>query len=126
MSNGRFAILPLLVWVTLGGVVFAEEKIPFDLTPTCWASLEFGDIVNGHDKNVGELNDVWMEKTFIGFGAQTFFRSVDTFRVAAEMKMFNEYPRYDLGASRRLYHYPYVKEAQWGETLTRIASKVLS
>jgi hypothetical protein len=112
MNKVRFAFLPVVIWVALGGAVFAEGKLPFDFTPTCWAALDFGEIIKGHDKNVGELNDVWMERTFIGFGAQVIFRSVDTFRVKAEMKMFNEYPRYDLGASRRLYHYPYVKEAQ--------------
>lgn len=112
MSKVYLTFLSTLVWIVLGGSVFAEGKLPFDLKPTCNASLEFGDIVKGYDKNVGELDNCWMEKTIIGFGAQVIFRAMDTLRVAAEMKMFNEYPRYELGASRRLYHYPYVREAQ--------------
>ena len=112
MNNVRFAFLSAFVWVASGGAVFAEGKLPFDLKPTCNVSLEFGNIVKGHDKNVGELNNCWMEKSIIGFGLQVIFRSADTLRAATEMKMFNEYPRYDLGASRRLYHYPYVREAQ--------------
>jgi hypothetical protein len=112
MNKVRFAFIPVLAWVALGGAVFAEGKFRFDMTPTCNASLEFGNIIKGHDKNVGGLNNVWMEKAIIGFGVQTVFSPVDTFRAAAEMKMFNEYPRYELGASRRLYHYPYVREAQ--------------
>jgi hypothetical protein len=112
MSKVYLAFLSAFVWATLVGAVYAEGKLPFDLKPTCNASLEFGNIVRGHDKNVGDLKNVWMEKTIIGFGAQAIFRVMDTLRVAAEMKMFNEYPRYELGASRRLYHYPYVREAQ--------------
>ena len=101
MNKVRFVLLPALMWIALGGAVFAEGKLPFDLTPTC-------NIIKGHDMHVGDLNNVWMEKAIIGFGVQAIFRSMDTFRVAAEMKMFNEYPRLvELGASRRLYHYPF-------------------
>jgi hypothetical protein len=112
MNKICLALLSALICIVHGGTIFSESKLPFDLKPTCNVSLEFGNIIKGHDKNVGDLNDVWMEKTIIGFGAQVTYKLRDTLRVAAEMKMFNEYPRYDLGASRRLYHYPYVREAQ--------------
>jgi hypothetical protein len=112
MNKVYLAFLSAFAWATLVGAVYAEGKLPFDLKPTCNASLELGDIVKGYNKNVGPLDNCWMEKTIIGLGVQAVFRSVDTLRVAAEMKMFNEYPRYELGASRRLYHYPYVREAQ--------------
>lgn len=114
MNKVRFALLPVLLWVALGGAVFAEGKLPFEMTPTCNASVEFGDIVKGHDFHFnGDLKNVWMEKAIVGFGVQVLYKSLDTLRLAAEMKMFNEYPRIlNLGGSRRLYHYPYVREAQ--------------
>ena len=75
--------------------------------------MEYGDIVKGHDKNVGDFENEWMEKVIIGYGVQATFTPVDTVRIAAEMKMFNEFPRLiNLGATRRLYYYPYVREAQ--------------
>jgi hypothetical protein len=116
MNKVYLAFLSALVFAALSsGAVYAEGKLPFDLKPTCNASLEFGDIVKGYDKNYGveSFSNVWMQKTIIGFGVQAIFRAQDTLRVAAEMKMFNEYPRKTiLGATRRLYHYPYVREAQ--------------
>jgi hypothetical protein len=112
MNRIRFVFIPVFVLGALGGVSFAEGKLSFDLTPTVNASVEFGNIVKGYDKNVGKLDNCWKEKTIIGFGGQVIYRSVDTIRIAAEMKMFNEYPRYYYGASRRLYYYPYIREAQ--------------
>jgi hypothetical protein len=112
MKKVYLAFLSAFLGTTLFGAVYADGKLPFDLKPTCNASLEFGNIIKGYDKNVGKLDNVWMEKVIIGLGAQVIYKSVDTLRLAAEMKMFNEYPRYELGGSRRLYHYPYVREAQ--------------
>ncbi len=93
MNKVFVAFLSALIWITVYGAVYAEGKLPFDLKPTCNASLEGGKIVRGHDKNVGDFKDVWMAKTIIGFGVQAILRATDTLRVAAEMKMFNEYPR---------------------------------
>jgi hypothetical protein len=113
MNKVRLLCLTVLLPLMFAGLALGGEKPGFELTPTGNASMEFGNIVKGYDRNAGELKNTWMEKTIIGFGVQAVFSPVDTFRVAAEMKMFDEYPRFrQPGASRRLYHYPYVREAQ--------------
>lgn len=115
MIKVRPLSLTVLLSLLFAGLAPGDEKPGFELTPTGNASMEFGNIVKGYDKNYGiePFSNVWMEKVIIGFGMQAVFSPKDTFRAAAEMKMFNEFPRtVDYGATRRLYHYPYVREAQ--------------
>ena len=115
MNNVRLLSLIVLLSLVFSSLALGGEKPGFELTPTGNASMEFGNIVKGFDKNygIGSFSNVWMEKVIIGFGMQAVFSPADTFRGAAEMKMFNEFPRtVDYGATRRLYHYPYVREAQ--------------
>jgi hypothetical protein len=113
MNQVRSFCLAIFVVLSIAALSFGEDKLPFDLKSTTNASMEYGDIVKGHDKNVGDFENEWMEKVIIGYGVQATFTPVDTVRIAAEMKMFNEFPRLiNLGATRRLYYYPYVREAQ--------------
>lgn len=96
-----------------GGLCYGNEQT-IRITPMGNASIEYGQIVKGYDKSTGDISNVWMEKVFLGFGMQAIFSPVDTLRGAAEIKMFNEFPRtVVLGATRRQYHYPYIREAQY-------------
>lgn len=101
----------LLLLVNTG---FSKGLASIEFTPMGNVSMELGQIVSGYDKSTGDIEDVWMEKAFLGFGLQVLFSPADTLRGALEIKMFNEFPRkVNLGATRRLYHYPYIKEAQY-------------
>jgi len=83
-------------------------------TPKIYATMEYGQIVKGFDKNAGPMSNVALEKMYVGYGMQIVPLPSDTFRSCAEIEVFNEYPRLvNLGATRRFYFYPYITEAQY-------------
>ena len=112
MNQVRSFCWAFFLLLPVAALSFGDDKLPFDLKPTANASMEFGDIVKGDDSHAGVFENLWIGKVLLGFGLQATFSPVDTFRGAAEIKMINEFPRSLAPESRKIYYYPYVREAQ--------------
>ena len=114
MSHVRTSLavgVAFLLFVSIGS--FAGD-LNLNYTPKIYATMEYGQIVKGYDKNVGPISNVALEKMYIGYGLQLTPIQSDTFRSCAELEVFNEYPeQVELGATRRFYFYPYITEAQY-------------
>ena len=97
---------------------YGDEETAIKLKPNGHASLEFGQIVNGYDRNVGPIENVWIQKIYIGFGMDAYLSPQTRFMGDIEVKTFNEFPRLiDLGATRRFYYYFYLTKAELVTTL---------
>ena len=95
------------------GLCFADNDGAIILKPKGYTLLEFGQIVEGYDKNAGDIKNVFIEKIFSGFGLEALLGPRTRLTTVIEMKMFNEFPRLvELGATRRLYFYPYLTQAE--------------
>lgn len=95
------------------GECFADEGSAVRLEPKGYTSIEFGQIVEGYDKNAGDIENVFIEKILTGFGLEAILGPRTKLTTVIEMKMFNEFPRLvRLGATRRLYFYPYLTQAE--------------
>jgi hypothetical protein len=97
---------------------FAGEASTVRLEPKGYTTMEFGQIVEGYDKNAGDIENVFIEKILAGFGLEALFGPQTKLTAVLEMKMFNEFPRLvELGATRRLYFYPYLTQAEFCHTV---------
>ncbi len=100
------------IFVFLVGVCFGQDSSDFHVTPHGHASMQVGDIVAGHDKNVGDISNVWFGDVFLGGGFDARFGN-SMFMGDAEVEAFNEFPRIaNLGATRRYYYYFYLWQAE--------------
>ncbi len=117
MNCLRTAIIAVSASAVFAGMCRAEEGTAIKLEPKGYASLECGQIVKGYDKHVGNIENVFVEKVYTGFGLDVLLSPQTKLIAALEMKMFNEFPRMvELGATRRLYFYPYLTQAELSHT----------
>jgi hypothetical protein len=113
MINVRAVAFAAAISFIFSGICIAGD-LTLNYKPKIYATMEYGQIVKGFDKNVGPMSNVALEKMYAGFGIQIVPLPSDTFRSCAELCVFNEYPRQvNLGATRRFYFYPYITEAQY-------------
>ena len=118
MNRLRTVIAAAGLSAVFAGTCFADNDGTITLKPKGYTSLEFGQIVEGYDKHVGNIENVFVEKVYTGFGLDVLFSPRTKLTAVLEMKMFNEFPRMvELGATRRLYFYPYLTQAELCHTV---------
>jgi hypothetical protein len=75
--------------------------------------MEFGQVVQGYDKSVGEIDHVAIDRIYLGTGLNAQLGVKTTFSGSIEVKAFNEFPRQVInGYTRRYYYYFYLTQAQ--------------
>ncbi len=107
-----------VAWLPEGNSVFAEEASGVRIIPTGCASMDIGEIIDGYDKNAGDIRMVQYNRIFLRSGMNVTLTEKTRFCGSMEVKIFNEFPRLvKLGATRRYYYYYYVHQAELVRTL---------
>jgi hypothetical protein len=92
---------------------FGQDSSSVKLVPHGHASMEWGQVVNGHDKNVGDIAHVAFERIYLGTGVNVQLGEKTKFTGSIEVKAFNEFPRQvNFGRTRRYYYYFYLTQAE--------------
>jgi hypothetical protein len=92
---------------------FGQESTGFKIIPTGCASMDVGEVVEGYDKNAGDIEMVQYSRIFLRSGLNVRLTEKTNFSGSMEVKIFNEFPRLvKLGATRRYYYYFYVHQAE--------------
>jgi hypothetical protein len=100
--------------LTLSAVFcFGQDSSGFKIIPTGCASMDVGEVVEGYDKNAGDIEMVQYSRIFLRSGLNVQLTDKTKFSGSMEVKIFNEFPRLvKLGATRRYYYYFYVHQAE--------------
>jgi hypothetical protein len=100
--------------LTLSAVFcFGQDSSSFKIIPTGCASMDVGEVVEGYDKNAGDIEMVQYSRIFLRSGLNVQLTDKTKFSGSMEVKIFNEFPRLvKLGATRRYYYYFYVHQAE--------------
>ena len=94
-------------------ICFGQDSSGFKIIPTGCASMDVGEVVEGYDKNAGEISMVEYNRIFLRTGLNVQLNEKTKFAGSMEVKVFNEFPRLvKLGATRRFYYYFYVHQAE--------------
>jgi hypothetical protein len=118
MNNARKVGAVVAVALLFASWCTGQELSGVSIKSTCRASMEIGQIVKGFDKNVGEIEKVWTDKIYLGFGLEARFDAKTSFMGDLEVKTFNEFPRIiNAGYTRRFYYYLYLKQAELARTI---------
>ncbi|MGA2507333.1 MAG: hypothetical protein ABSF80_07655 [Chitinispirillaceae bacterium] len=92
---------------------FGQDSSSIKIVPFGHASMEWGQVVQGFDKNVGDIAHVAVERIYLGSGVNAYFSPETKFTGSLEVKAFNEFPRQvNLGRTRRYYYYFYLTQAE--------------
>ena len=90
-----------------------QESSNFTITPNGRAAMEFGQVVHGYDKSVGEIDHVVVNRIYLGAGVNVHLGTRSDFTGIVEVKAFNEFPRQVInGYTRRFYYYFYLWQAE--------------
>jgi hypothetical protein len=100
--------------LTLSAVFcFGQDSSAFKIIPTGCASMDVGEVIEGYDKNAGDIEMVQYSRIFLRSGLNVQLTDKTKFSGSMEVKIFNEFPRLvKLGATRRYYYYFYVHQAE--------------
>lgn len=92
---------------------FGQDSSSIKIVPNGHASAEWGQVVKGYDKNVGDIAHVAFERIYLGTGVSVNFSEKTGFTGGIEVKAFNEFPRQvNVGRTRRYYYYFYLTQAE--------------
>jgi hypothetical protein len=92
---------------------FGQDSSGIKIVPNGHASMEWGQVVKGHDLYVGDIEHVAVERIYLGTGFNAQLGEKTKFTGSLEIKAFNEFPRrVKLGATRRYYYYFYLTQAE--------------
>jgi hypothetical protein len=92
---------------------FGQDSSGVKIVPNGHASMEWGQVVKGHDLYVGDIEHVAVERIYLGTGFNAQLGEKTKFTGSLEIKAFNEFPRrVKLGATRRYYYYFYLTQAE--------------
>jgi hypothetical protein len=95
------------------GFCFGQDSSGIKIVPNGCAAMEVGEVVNGYDKNAGDISMVQYERIYLRTGLSAHLGEKTEFLGSMEVKTFNEFPRLvKLGATRRFYYYLYVHQAE--------------
>jgi hypothetical protein len=95
------------------GFCFGQDSSGVKIVPNGHASMEWGQVVKGHDLYVGDIEHVAVERIYLGTGFNAQLGEKTKFTGSLEVKAFNEFPRrVKLGATRRYYYYFYLTQAE--------------
>lgn len=103
----------IMVFMLSAGLCFGQDSSGIKITPNGWAAAEFGQVVSGFDKHVGDISHVAIDRIYLGTGANVVFSDRTKFTGKFEVKAFNEFPRQVIdGFTRRYYYYFYLTQAE--------------
>lgn len=92
---------------------FGQDSSTIKIVPHGFASMEWGQVVSGYDKNVGDIAHVAFDRIFFGVGLDVLLSDNTNFKGRLDVKTFNEFPRLlNPGGTRRFYHYLYLHQAE--------------
>jgi hypothetical protein len=91
---------------------FGQDSSGFKITPKGASWAEVGQVVNGYDKNAGDISHVYFQRIYLQPGLDIRLSGRTFFSGSVGIKAFNEFPRLiKLGGTRRYYYYLYLDEA---------------
>ena len=97
----------------LTGFCYGQDSSSVKIVVNGHASMEAGQVVAGHDRNVGDISNVMMDRIYLGTGLNVRLGSQTNFLGNLEVKAFNEFPRKVIdGFTRRYYYYFYLTQAE--------------
>ncbi|MBN1128610.1 MAG: hypothetical protein JXA71_06470 [Chitinispirillaceae bacterium] len=112
MNVPRFIVTSAVLTLS-AFICFGQDSSAFKITPTGSASMDVGEVVEGYDKNAGDIEMVQYSRIFLRSGLNVQLTDKTNFSGSMEVKIFNEFPRLvKLGATRRYYYYYYVHQAE--------------
>jgi hypothetical protein len=92
---------------------YGEDTSAVKIVPNGHAMMEFGQVVTGYDKSVGDIRHVAIDRIYMGTGMNARLGDRTTFAGSIEVKAFNEFPRQVIvGFTRRYYYYFYLTQAE--------------
>ncbi|MBN2188634.1 MAG: hypothetical protein JW699_04210 [Chitinispirillaceae bacterium] len=97
----------------VSGFCFAQDTAGVKIVPNGAAAMDVGVVVDGYDKNAGDISNVVYERVLFRIGMSAFLGEKTRFLGSMEVKAFNEFPRLvKYGATRRYYYYYYLHQAE--------------
>ena len=97
----------------LSAFCFGQDSSGIAIVPHGFASMEWGQVVNGYDKNVGDISHVAFDRIYLGIGLNVRLSEKTNLMGRLDVKAFNEFPRLlNPGATRRYYYYFYLHQAE--------------
>jgi len=110
------AIVAFLSFVSFGQD--SQDSSSIKIVPFGHSSMEWGQVVKGHDAFVGDISHVSFERIYLGSGMNVSLGENTKFVGCLDVKAFNEFPRrLNPGATRRFYYYFYLDQAELSHTL---------
>ncbi len=101
---------PSVIFVTF---CFGQDSSNIKITPHGFSSAEWGQVVRGYDKNVGDIAHVSFARIYLGTGLKVKLGENTDFSGRLDVKAFNEFPRLaNPGGTRRFYYYFYLHQAE--------------
>lgn len=95
------------------GLCYGQDSSEVKIIPNARATMEFGQVVDGYDKSVGEIQHVAIDRIYMGTGLNAQLGARTKFSGSIEVKAFNEFPRMVInGYTRRYYYYFYLTQAE--------------
>jgi hypothetical protein len=101
------------VMALLSVFCFGQDSSSVKIVPYGFASMEWGQVVQGHNKYAAEISHVAFERIYLGTGLNIQLSENTKFTGRLDVKAFNEFPRLlNPGATRRYYYYFYLHQAE--------------
>ena len=102
-----------------------DNDVSFKIKPSGFAFFQMGQVVNGgFDKRKGiPLDKLWFQNLVGGFSLTASLSPKDIFTLAAEINLFNDFPRKDVPQkSRELGMYIYLAQAEYSRSFGPLKS----
>ena len=91
----------------------AQDSSSIKIVPNGRSAMEYGQVVSGYDKSVGNIEHVTIDRVYLGTGLNAHLGAKTNFTGGIEVKAFNEFPRQVInGFTRRYYYYFYLTQAE--------------
>ena len=128
----RRTLLTAITGIALGAGMCQggdSSAVQLKLTPSGFASMEFGEIVRGgfNKKTLKNMDNTWMKQIISGLSIDAAFSARSSLTIGLEMQMYNDFPiSITLKPEYRyLYFYPYLSQAEFAHAFGNVANPYL-